>query len=534
MSRGGKTKSQDHVHSVLLSIQENERVEDLLGRRCVTLATAVVQLYMAVPHSPNQWSLQHTAVVCFVKDNPRRSYFIRLFDIKDGKQIWEQELYEEMTYANPLTYFHTFPADDCQVGLNFASDQESAAFREAVEDKISQRAERQERRQHNTRNDKRGLPPLPPPNGSSPAPMASVDVPDISPSRFLSSGPSSVLSSITKGKKDKKSKKKGGKFSKADIGAPSGFMHVTHVGWDPNKGFDSQKLDPDLKKLFAKAGISEDQLMDAETSKLIYDFIEQHGGLDGVRMEMRKQDADTSRGRSDPLPPIPASGRSVPAPPPPRGGHGPPPPPSHAPQGHGSRSLAPPSNRGPLPPPPPAGRPGPPPRPPLSTSHLPPPPPGHAYSAGPPPPPPVGGGGGPPPPPPPPPPPAPGPVCNDGIPRSPSTPPAAPSGGGGGGGRGALLDQIRSGRKLKNVSDSPDPHPSAAAQPEEGIVGALMMVMQKRSKAIHSSGNTGACVCVCVSVSVYVCVRVSVCVCDFMIVTQNRLFPVNGATVPCY
>nr|XP_025044331.1 wiskott-Aldrich syndrome protein [Pelodiscus sinensis] len=34
-------------------------------------------------------------------------------------------------------------------------------------------------------------------------------------------------------------KKKGKKkISKADIGAPSGFKHVTHVGWDPTTGFD--------------------------------------------------------------------------------------------------------------------------------------------------------------------------------------------------------------------------------------------------------------------------------------------------------
>ena len=36
-----------------------------------------------------------------------------------------------------------FSVQDCQVGLNFSSDQESEAFRGAVEDKIAQRAQRQ-------------------------------------------------------------------------------------------------------------------------------------------------------------------------------------------------------------------------------------------------------------------------------------------------------------------------------------------------------------------------------------------------------
>lgn len=39
------------------------------------------------------------------------------------------------------------------------------------------------------------------------------------------------------------------------------------------------------------------------------------------------------------------------------------------------------------------------------------------------------------------------------------------------------------------VTASPDPPPSAGQDSGEGIVGALMMVMQKRSKVIHSSGR---------------------------------------------
>lgn len=39
------------------------------------------------------------------------------------------------------------------------------------------------------------------------------------------------------------------------------------------------------------------------------------------------------------------------------------------------------------------------------------------------------------------------------------------------------------------VTESPDPHPPPQDEGGEGIVGALMMVMQKRSKVIHSSGK---------------------------------------------
>lgn len=39
------------------------------------------------------------------------------------------------------------------------------------------------------------------------------------------------------------------------------------------------------------------------------------------------------------------------------------------------------------------------------------------------------------------------------------------------------------------VSDTPKAAQPAPAEASEGIVGALMMVMQKRSKVIHSSGK---------------------------------------------
>lgn len=42
---------------------------------------------------------------------------------------------------------------------------------------------------------------------------------------------------------------------------------------------------------------------------------------------------------------------------------------------------------------------------------------------------------------------------------------------------------------VPQVTDIPDAAPPAPAESSEGIVGALMMVMNKRSKVIHSSGE---------------------------------------------
>lgn len=44
------------------------------------------------------------------------------------------------------------------------------------------------------------------------------------------------VSSSKKSKKEEKGRKP--KLTKSDIGLPTGFVHVQHIGWDPKTGFD--------------------------------------------------------------------------------------------------------------------------------------------------------------------------------------------------------------------------------------------------------------------------------------------------------
>ncbi|XP_057711137.1 WASP like actin nucleation promoting factor b isoform X3 [Corythoichthys intestinalis] len=334
-------------------------------------------------------------------------------------------------------------------------------------------------------------------------PMATVDIknPEISTGhRFHSNSQMNNIMHSTFTKREKKGKGKKKRLTKADIGTPSNFQHIGHVGWDPNTGFDLNNLDPELKNLFDMCGISEAQLKDKETSKVIYDFIEKKGGVEAVKNELRRQAPPPPPSRGGPPPPPPHHGSAPPPPPPARGrGAPPPPPPSRAPVS--------------APPPPPPSRPGmtapPPPPPPSRGSLPPPPPPAHASAPGPPPPPPpptssipsFTGVAAPPPPPPPPPPMS---FDSNGVDS-----PQPLSGGksallsqiregtqlkkveqkerpASNTGRDALLDQIRQGIQLKPRDETNDSPPSSLA-PSAGIVGALMEVMQKRSKAIHSS-----------------------------------------------
>ncbi|CDQ61795.1 unnamed protein product [Oncorhynchus mykiss] len=263
-----------NIGSILLTPQENECLFNYLGRKCNTLCSAVVQVYGADRSS--SWMKRCCGVACLIKDNPLRSYFIRVFDIKEGKTMFEQELYNNFSINSSRSYFISFAGDNCQVGLNFASEEEAKRFRAALNELLG-------RRQRKT----------------GPAlPMATVDIknPEINNVRFHNSQQqlpqphhinNMLHSSLSK--KEKKVKCKRKKLTKADIGTPSNFQHIGHVGWDPNTGFDLNNLDPELKNLFDMCGISEAQLKDKETSKVIYDFIEKKGGVEAVKNELRRQ-----------------------------------------------------------------------------------------------------------------------------------------------------------------------------------------------------------------------------------------------------
>ena len=108
-------------------------------------------LSFAVPYNSlhsRRWNKRSSGVACFVKDNTRRSYFVRIFDLDRGTMlVFDQELYNQFRYRTPRpSYFHTFEADECQVGLNFADEDEANYFRQTIEQKLAERSHRRQRR----------------------------------------------------------------------------------------------------------------------------------------------------------------------------------------------------------------------------------------------------------------------------------------------------------------------------------------------------------------------------------------------------
>ena len=85
--------------------------------------------------------------------------------------VFDQEIYNQFRYRSPRPYFHTFEAEDGQVGLNFADENEAATFQKAIEDKLTERRLRRERRMASKRQSQNGgglepttpasMPPMP-------------------------------------------------------------------------------------------------------------------------------------------------------------------------------------------------------------------------------------------------------------------------------------------------------------------------------------------------------------------------------------
>ncbi|XP_053661556.1 actin nucleation-promoting factor WASL [Anopheles marshallii] len=468
--------------STLLSNDENDQLFRLLGRRCQTLSTAVVQLYTTQSPAHASWVKRCTGALCFIKDNIRKSYYFRLYCLKSNQMVWEQELYEKIEVTQPKPYLITFEGQDGIVAFNFATEDEASAVMNTTLTTIHNRNRRRDERikRNNTRKDP--PPARPPPLQNIPVGATGSNIPDSDlsvtyrnkqPFANPFSGPAAPpmqqypgqqqqASNLGNALHQKPRKVKGmGKLQKSDIGSPSNFKHVTHVGWDPQSGFDLIGAQESLKPFLEKAGVRDQHLKDRDTCAFIYDFIQTNNVLDTVKSEQ-----SSGRKQKPPAPPpVPvrthteAQPETFPSQPQSHEHHHPqqhpPSVPSH--QNGQTRNPPPPPPHRTLPPLPPTTPPKVAPSGPSVTRPPPmqPPPAQHpsvsvpsAAAPAPPPPPPMPTTAGPVPPPPP--------------PMMPSLKPPAPAipGGAGGGGdeggdaRSALLDSIRKGTTLKKVDQS--------------------------------------------------------------------------------
>ncbi|BGP27210.1 actin regulatory protein [Rhodotorula toruloides] len=379
-------------------------------------SAAIARIYYAFP-DPTKWSYSGISGAVVFGWGQAGGWF-KVVDLAGTRGVvWQHAVVEDMPYYQDRTFFHTFPSDDCMIGIAFSSESEAADLFK----KISLRHKYA--------------------------------------SKF-SSTPSSSSKPTTSSPAAKK-KKKGG-IDKSMIGAPTGFSHVAHMGFDSDKGFSSRNIDPSWERLFQQLesqGISRSQI--EKNEHFIRNFVEGSGGPTASIPSSRPTAAPSVP--PPPPPPVPSNGPPSRAPPPPAPAASkrvpPPAPPSRAPGGVATHAVKrkppPPPSRGAPAPTPTGAPPPPPPPPPAPPGRSAPPQPPSRTSAPPPPP----TGGAPPPPPPPPP---------GGAPPPPPPPPA----GGAGDERGALLASIQGMgvNKLKKTDKSAIENAGSLAA--MGIVGA--------------------------------------------------------------
>ncbi|XP_018007946.1 neural Wiskott-Aldrich syndrome protein [Hyalella azteca] len=398
----GKRPPPPNARSSLLSEEENQTLFKLVGNRVTILAAAVVQVFTTKPPNHNDWVKAHCGVATFSKDSYRRSHYIQVYDVISGVKLFEQELYQNLTYDNSLPFFHQFQGDDSVIGLSFADETEAASFYKVYQDRnlAKQRKREERKRQQNRQNELQQRNVLQPQKGD--AQLGGTNTIQSS----ANFAPSFNKYKTSKGRKN---------IRKEEIGQPTDFRHITHVGFDPDNGFAQFSEDESLQKFFQMVGVDH-TMLDPHTRNFIYDFIDKNGGIEQAKRETQNYSAMFSATAPAAAPAnnnnnnISYSDHKAAPPPPPPVVSKPPPP-----------SL------------PARNAPPPPPRNIAATSHAapPPPPPSKVSAAGPP----LGGGRAPPPPPA---------VthCHQSLPPASLQPPDA---------RSQLLDQIRGGAKLKKV-----------------------------------------------------------------------------------
>ncbi|KAI9224799.1 hypothetical protein BC828DRAFT_412068 [Blastocladiella britannica] len=367
--------------------------ENALGIRP---ATAVhMRLYLASPSA--SWDLAAEGIGALTGSSLH-------VVVEDTLQVaWEQRLYRGLTYHADSARFHTFEGDDCVLGLAFSTAADATRFASTMRSLI---------------------PPATPPMVVSPPPTRASHLPStpmgsmrsaVSPaaaatvsgglspsaSRDADDGaaPGNVKKSSSglfsfgkksgsKSKKDRDEKGNGDtdtaaassprKLDKSLISAPTNFQHVAGMKLGDDGKFLVTNLKPEWREAIAAAGISEDQMQDASTRKLILKELKKaERQAKAAPAPITSAPVTGSRLPSHAPPPVPGASSRVPAVP---AKQPPPPPTSFMAQSPVPPRPAPgvPPQRGAPPPPPPsrgaAGGRGPPPPPPARGARGPAPP----------------------------------------------------------------------------------------------------------------------------------------------------------------
>ncbi|CAG8526440.1 10451_t:CDS:10 [Funneliformis mosseae] len=174
------------------------------------LNATVARLYVAYPDA-NAWTYTKImGAVALVKDNSKNSFFFKIVDLMGNRGIlWEQELYKNFQYTVELPFLHTFALDDYLAAFSFADEQDAKIFHKKVtnREKISSKSNKKSQKENKN-------------SGGG-------------------------IFGIGRSKS---------KIDKSKISGPTEFRHLGHIGYDEQKGFDVQNIDPEWKGIITQLG----------------------------------------------------------------------------------------------------------------------------------------------------------------------------------------------------------------------------------------------------------------------------------------
>ncbi|PYH97659.1 WH1-domain-containing protein [Aspergillus ellipticus CBS 707.79] len=246
------------------------------------LAVAVARLYVAHPDT-QRWTytgLQGAAVLA--NDLVGRTFWLKLVDVSPANRgvIWDQEIYDNFSYNQDRTFFHSFELEDCPAGLSFADEKEAKTFIKKVH----------EREKHASKETRQT--PFASTRGQGPAPVVNGK-----------SGVGRSLFGSLLGHRSSSASHGPSQVTPAEL-PPAPSIQVAPPGLSaspPRKELPFDTSDPSWKGLLdelLQMGITEDQI--ADNSDFIKAYIDQKQGAGAGSTPPA---ADDRRGKAPPPPP---------------------------------------------------------------------------------------------------------------------------------------------------------------------------------------------------------------------------------------
>lgn len=240
-------------------------------------------------------------------------------DLNNNSLNWSQEIYLDFNCRQDNENFYSFEGDKGMYGILFANSQEAQEFYEILCDCLEGYTAEEKipkSKAKSSRSSIFGVFGF----GRKPKPSESVATSEYN---------GNVIVEETKKKGKRKSEKnKDHDLNHDDVSEPRNFTHLSHIGFNPEKGtFDIQNIPADWKNLFAKAGITQNQLQNKSTAKFIAGFVQDSEPQMRGMMHKKKPPVPVPMKKTAPPPPIktkkqpstsPLKSSTLPPPPPPK------------------------------------------------------------------------------------------------------------------------------------------------------------------------------------------------------------------------